>query len=380
MNEKKTVRVFAWASFLNDLGSDMIYPFWPFFVTTVLGADMAVLGFIDGLGDAIVSVSQAVSGYFSDRLRKRKVFIWLGYLFGSLSRIGYAMSVVWQHLIPLRVLDRAGKMRGAPRDAIIAEISTNEDRGKNFGFLRAMDNLGAVVGILLSILLIGFLGYRKLFLVAAIPSLIGVLLILIFIKERKTEAKIYKGISLKDVDSNFRLFILLSSVFAVSAFSYSFLLVYAKQAGFQIAFIPVLYLIFTFTASISSMPFGKLSDRIGRKSVIMMSFAIWGLVCLSIILFHSYAAVIIAFVLYGLHKGAMEPVQKAFVSELAPKEYKASSLGGFQMAVGLVALPSSVIAGLLWDKIGVSAPFYLSLALTFASMLMLVFVKEKNLK
>jgi MFS family permease len=182
---RKTVRTFASASFLNDFGSDMIYPVWPLFVTSVLGANMAVLGFIDGLGEAIVSISQAASGYVSDRIRRRKVFIWTGYLFGSLSRVGYALSTVWQQLIPFKILDRAGKIRGAPRDAIIADISTEETRGKNFGLLRAMGNLGAVSGIIVCILLFGLLGYRNLFFLTAIPSLIGALLIFSFIRAKK---------------------------------------------------------------------------------------------------------------------------------------------------------------------------------------------------
>ncbi|MDI6802033.1 MAG: MFS transporter [Thermodesulfovibrionales bacterium] len=236
---KKTVRTFALASFLNDLGSDMIYPIWPLFVTSVLGANMAVLGFIDGLGEAIVSVSQAASGYISDRIRKRKVFIWVGYLFGSLSRVGYAISSVWQHLIPFRILDRAGKIRSAPRDAIIADISTKENRGKNFGLLRAMDNLGAVCGIIGCILFFGLLGYRNLFLLAAIPSAIGALLIFSLIKERKlADVRIYNGLALKDLDKNFKLFLLLSSFFALGSFSYSFLLIYAKEFGFQVTDIP----------------------------------------------------------------------------------------------------------------------------------------------
>jgi MFS family permease len=147
---------FALASFLNDFGSDMVYPIWPLFVTSILKADMAVLGFIDGLGDAVVSISQAISGYLADRLRRRKIFVWTGYLFGSASRIGYAFSTVWGYLIPFRILDRAGKMRGAPRDAIIADISTDENRGKNFGLLRAMDNLGAVCGIIVCVWFLSF--------------------------------------------------------------------------------------------------------------------------------------------------------------------------------------------------------------------------------
>ncbi|MBU1614798.1 MFS transporter [bacterium] len=382
MNQKKaskTVRIFALASFLNDLGSDMIYPIWPLFVTSVLGAPMAVLGFIDGLGEAIVSISQAASGYISDRTRRRKIFIWTGYLFGSLSRVGYAISSVWQHLIPFRILDRAGKIRGAPRDAIIADISTKENRGKNFGFLRAMDHLGAVCGIIVCILFFKVLGYRNLFLLAAIPSVVSALLIFSLIKEKKpTDIRIFKGLSLKTLSLNFKLFLVSSSLFALGSFSYSFLLVYARELRFPVAFVPVLYLVFTVVAGVVSHPFGRLSDRIGRKQVLMLSYIFWGLTCFCFIFIQGYLTIILTFVLYGLHKGAMEPVQKAFVSELSPTEYRASGLGIFQMTIGLCALPASLIAGILWDKISIFMPFYFSLSLTILSLIMLIFVKEKG--
>lgn len=372
---KKTIAVFSLASFLNDFGSDMIYPIWPLFVTSFLGANMEILGLIDGLGDTIVSLSQAGSGYLSDRLRKRKVFIWSGYTFAAISRVGYALSTVWQHLIPFRVLDRAGKMRGSPRDAIIADVSTKKNRGRNFGILRAMDNLGAVCGIITTIFLFGILGYKKLFLIAAIPSLIATLLVLLFIKERKTKG-IYKGISLRDISPNFRLFLFLSALFALGSFSYSFLLVFAKEFGFKITFVPILYLIFTVTASLMSFPFGKLADKLKRKHVLIISYSLYGLLCLGFILIKSYWGIVGLFVLYGLHRAAIEPVQKTFVSELSPVKYRASSLGAYQVIVGLCALPASSIAGFLWVNFGATTPFYFSFVLSLLTIVLMLFVRE----
>ncbi len=376
---RKPIAIFSLASFLNDFGSDIIYPIWPIFVTSLAGVNMAVLGLIDGLGEAIASISQAGSGYLSDILRRRKIFIWTGYLFGATSRIGYAISKIWQYLIPFRVLDRAGKMRGAPRDAIVADVSTDENRGRNFGLLRTMDNLGAVCGILTSILLFSYMkwSYTNLFLLASFPSLIGVVLILLFIKDRKTK-EIYKGLSLTDLTFNYKLFLFLSAIFALGAFSYSFLLIYAERTGFGVSFVPVLYLIFTAVASLTALSFGKLADRLGRRSVLILAYLLWGLMCIGFIYVQDYLGVILFFVLYGLHRGAIEPVQRAFVSELSPIEHRASLLGVFQMTVGLCALPASIIAGLLWDTFGKQTPFSFSLGLTCLTVILMLFLKKKT--
>jgi MFS family permease len=376
---RRTVRTFALASFLNDMGSDIIYPIWPLFVTQVLKANMAALGFLDGLGEALVSLSQALSGYFSDRLRKRKIFIWIGYLCGGVSRLGYAMAAVWPHLIPFRILDRAGKIRSAPRDAIIADLSTDANRGHHFGIMRAMDNGGAVVGILICIGLVNIIGYRALFAMAAIPGLAASLLVLTAIKERKAEGiKVYKGMSLRDVGPNLRLYMVLNAVFALGAFTYSFLLIYARKFGFAVAFVPVLYLIYSFSASMLSIPFGRLSDRIGRKPVLFMAYALWAAVCLGVLFARSHALIVLVFVLYGVHKAALDPVQRTLVCELSPLSFRASCLGGFQMVMGLCALPASLIAGVLWETFGTSAPFYFSLGLTLVAGILLIFVKEKD--
>jgi MFS family permease len=378
---KKTIRTFAVASFLNDMGSDIINPIWPLFVTQVLKANMAALGFLDGLGEAIVSLSQAVAGYYSDRIRKRKVFIWTGYLCGAVSRLGYSASSLWQHLIPFRILDRAGKIRGAPRDAMLADISTDENRGRHFGLLRAMDNSGSVAGILISIALFNVLGYRLLFALAAIPSLIGAGLILRNIKESKTPGRrVFKGLAFKDIDRNLSLYIALNAVFALGAFTYSFLLLFAKSEGFKTGTIPVLFLVFSAVAAFLSYPFGRLSDRIGRKPVLFLAFFAWAAVCTGVIFARGLAAGASLFVLFGVHKAALDPVQRTLVAELAPQPYRASVLGGFQMVIGLAAFPASLVAGLLWDELGRRAPFMLSLGLTVIAAVLLLFVKENRRK
>jgi MFS family permease len=380
---KRIIRVFALASFFNDFGSDIIYPVWPMFITTVLRANMAVLGFLDGLGEALVSLSQAVSGTLSDRWQKRKVFIWTGYLCGSLSRLGYALSSIWTQVIPFRVLDRAGKIRSAPRDAMVADLSTEANRGRNFGLLRAMDNAGALAGILTCIILVNYLDLRVLFALAALPSLVSVAVILLLIREAKpAEKHVFKGVFFKDSSSNFRLYLISNAIFALGAFSYSFLLIFAKDAGFKPGFVPVLYLLYTAAASFLSLPFGRLSDRFGRKSILLLSFGLWSVVSLGMVFGRSLVFIGGMFVVYGLHKAALEPAQRALVSDLAPAGLRASFLGTFQMVVGLCALPASFLAGLLWDRFGRAVPFLLSLVLTVGSSVLLLFVKEtaKNKK
>lgn len=376
MNNKKRITIFGWASFLNDLGSDIIFPVWPLFVRS-LGASMSALGFIDGLGQALVSISQAFSGYLSDRVGKRKIFIWIGYLMGSIARVGYAFSTHWWHLIPFKALDRTGKIRSAPRDALVAESSSNYNRGRNFGFLRMMDNLGAVSGIIVCILFFEILGYRKLFLLAAIPSLIAVILILFFIVENPRPAvKTAFRFSVKKLTPNLKLFFIVSMIFYLGSFSYSFLIIFAKEHGFKTGFIPVLYLLFTVIASVVSLPVGRLSDKVGRKSILIIGYLFWVGVSLIFVSLDTKWAIILGFVFYGLHKGTVDPIQRVFVAELAPDKYRASILGVFQMLIGLTALFASFLAGILWDKFGIFVPFYLSIILSLLSLVLLFRIQE----
>ena len=378
---KRTVWTFASASFLHDMGADMIFSIWPMFLTTVLGANMAVVGLIDGLGDAFVSIAQAASGYLSDRLKKRKPFVWLGYFFGGIAKVGYSLAPTWHWVLPFRLLDRSGKMRGAPRDAIVSDLSTVHNRGRHFGTLRMMDNGGAIVGILASIVLVQLIPLRTLMLIAAIPSMLAVLLVLFVYHEQQPDGtKVFRGIHFRDFSPNLRLYTALSALFMLGAFSYSFLLLSAKSLGFSIGTMPVLYLLYTAVAALLSMYFGRLADRIGRKTVLLFSYGCWMGVALLFILFKSPAVVIGAFALYGVHIASLEPVQKALAAELAPKDLVASTLGGYQMIIGLVTFPASFLAGILWDRYGLIAPYLLSLILTALAGFLLLFLKDGSVQ
>ncbi|MDD5102807.1 MAG: MFS transporter [Candidatus Peribacteraceae bacterium] len=374
---KRTVWTFASASFLHDMGADMIFAIWPMFLTTVLGANMAVVGLIDGLGNAFVSIAQAVAGYISDRTRKRKAFVWMGYFFGSVAKVGYALAPTWHWVLPFRILDRSGKMRGAPRDAIVSDLSTDRNRGRHFGILRMMDNAGAMVGIIAAIVLVPLIPLRTLIMIAAIPSMLAVLLVLFVYHERTLNGtKVFKGIRLRDLSSDLRLYFVLSAFFSLGSFTYSFLLLSAKSVGFSIGTMPVLYLLYTAIAAALSLSFGKLADRIGRKIVLLFSFGCWIGVALLFLFFRSHIIVIAAFALYGVHVASLEPVQKALAAELAPRHLVASTLGGYQMIIGLVSLPASLVAGLLWDRYGLGAPYLLSLILTAFAGFLLLFLKD----
>jgi MFS family permease len=247
--------------------------------------------------------------------------------------------------------------------------------------MKAMDNLGAVCGIVVCLLLFEHIGFTNLFLIAALPSLISAFLIYKYIKEVKTsDKKLFAAFTLKDLDFNFRLFLVLNSIFTLGAFSYSFLLIFAGKSGFKATYLPIFYLIITVTAAIFSLPMGKLSDKIGRKKLMYLAFILWAAICGGFILSTNAIVVVAVFVLYGLHKAALETVQKTYTSELCPDCFRATGLGVFQMAIGICALPASLIAGFLWEKINMQAPFYLSLTLALAACFMLFFVKESNCK
>ncbi|MDI6859450.1 MAG: MFS transporter, partial [Methanocellales archaeon] len=296
------------------------------------------------------------------------------------SKMLLAFSLIWQHVFVLRSLERAGKgLRTAPRDAIIADSALA--RGKAFGIHRAMDTGGAILGSILAFALFWFfnLDFRTIFLIAAAIAFLA-LAPLLFVKERKREGGIQSmKISFKELPRSFHLFVIIAMLFALGNFSYMFFILRAQQffqARMSVALPILLYVWFNIIYTTFSIPSGALSDRVGRKNVLTLGYSLFGVTCMGFALSPSLLSLIALFGLYGLVYALVDGNQRAFASDFVAEELRGTALGTFHAAIGLATLPASLIAGLLWDFVGSTAPFYYGCVLSLVSTgLFVVFVK-----
>ena len=375
--------VFGAASFLNDAGSDMIAPIWPSFLTTQLGLSAGQVQMVDGLALMITSLSKLGAGFASDRSGKRKSFITLGYTLSSLARIGFVLAMFGYQYLQIvfwKSMDRLGKMRGPPRDAIVAGHSSEKDRGKAFGFLRALDTAGAVIGTIITFLLFQYLGYTGIILLAVIPSIGSVMVVSIYIKEKRGR-DIFKGVSLRGLDSNLKIFLTASVLFALATFSYSLLILLSAGFGYDVPKQTLLYLLFTTVYAASAYPFGRLSDSVGRKPVLIVAFLFLIMTALWANLFTiDMLTIIPLFIFFGLMNGALDPVQTSFVADLVEEERRASIIGAFQMAIGIAAFPAGLIIGYLWDTISPFWTFQYSIVLSFVALILLLLIKTNTVE
>ncbi len=340
-------------SFLNDLSSEMIMPILPMFITA-LGGSGFIIGLIGGLRDSISSILKVLAGYWSDKYGKRKVLVLLGYFTSALFKLLLAFSKIWPHVFLFVSLERVGKgLRTAPRDAIIAD-SMPEKRGEGFGIHRAMDTLGAIAGSVAVFLLFWYFrfNFNSIILIAAILAFLS-LIPLYFVKEKKRKPQdINLKIGFKNLHLPLKLFILISGIFALANFSYMFFILKAQELfkGKLSIGIPILlYILFNIFYAVFSLPFGRLSDKIGRKKVIAFGYLLFSITSLGFAFLKSLKFLIVLFALYGIVYAVIDGNQRAYVSDLSSEQLRATALGTFHTTIGLAALPGSLIAGFLWQ-------------------------------
>ena len=379
-------------SLLNDASSEIIYPLLPVFLTTGLGASAKAVGIIEGLAESIASLLKLFAGYLSDRWRKRKWFVVGGYALASFVRPFLGFAGNWQQVLAIRLTDRVGKgVRTAPRDAMIADTVDIEHRGLAFGFHRAMDHAGAVIGPLIGFLLVWLLvanrnaltagEYTRIFLLASIPAVLAVLVAVFFMRETTVHVDINTEtpkLSLRGFDSNFKRFLLIVALFTLSNSSDSFLILRAHDAGVSIALIPLLWAAHHGTKVLSSLYGGDLSDRLGRKRLIVSGWVLYAAVYGGFAFVNSEAAVWVLFLVYGIYFGLAEGAEKALVADLVRPEQRGTAYGLYNLAFGITVFPASLLMGMIWDWKGPTTAFLISAVMgATAAALLLLFVRPQ---
>ncbi len=368
-------------SFFSDISAEMVYPIIPLYLTAVFGATPTLVGVIEGIAESLASLLKVFSGYITDKRGKKKPVAFVGYAAGLVYKAALIFAGSWVGVLGARVIDRVGKgIRTAPRDVMVSESADKNQMGKAFGIHKALDMAGSAIGIIISYLLLKNAGenfaYKKLFAISIIPAVFG-LLMFFFIKEKKEHNQVTKREpfwqNMKRLDGQLKLYLMVAFLFTLGNSSNTFLLLRAKNVGFDDTGVILLYFIFNLTASILSIPLGKLSDKIGRKKLLVAGYLVFSSVYFGFAFASSQAVIVAVFVLYGLYTAMITGVERAFIAEISPKELKGTMLGMHSTVVGIALLPASVIAGLLWDGFGAPAPFLFGSGMSLAAALILLF-------
>jgi len=398
-NISPTVIALGAVSFLTDLSSEMIYPLLPLFLSTVLGAGAFAIGLIEGIAEMTASVFKIISGYLTDRSGRRRPYVVWGYTLSSMARPLIGLVRLWPLVLVLRFVDRIGKgIRTSPRDALIADVTDLRFRGWAYGFHRAMDHAGAIAGPLVAVLLLKVfdVSLRTVFLLSALPAALVVLIVLIFVKERRPVRAAADAVgsesgkkgetapqtpgqgtghgSLKD----FRLFMFAVVIFTLGNSTDAFLLLRLNHAGVDGTGVALLWSAFHVVKMVSTLLGGKISDRVGRKPMVITGWIYYAAIYLLFAFLETRGVLITTFLLYGVYFGLTEPVERAWVASLVPQKLMGRAFGYYNGAVGIASLPASLIFGLIWQKWGYEYAFVTGGLFALLGCVLISGVKEER--
>jgi MFS family permease len=410
----RNVIALSLVSLFNDASSEIIYPLLPLFLTGALGASASFIGLIEGVTESASSLLKYPAGRLSDRIGRRKEMVVAGYALASATRPLLTLAnAAWQ-VFGLRFIDRIGKgVRSAPRDALIADSVGAGGRGLAFGFHRAADHAGAIIGSLASAWLIGFFAgdYRAVFWAAAVPAFVALLILIFAVREERQRDRETGGqrdgeregrrdreieslsippslrpsvppsllLSLSDFDNNFKKYLGVLLLFTLGNSSDAFLLLRARQTGLSEAMIPLLWAALHVSKSLSSVAGGGLSDRFGRKRLIIGGWLVYAAIYAGFAFATTHLEIWLVFIFYGVYFGLTEGVEKAFVADLTPAESRGAAFGLYNLIIGVGAAPASLMTGLLWDRFGAVAALLTGAALSLTAVfLLMILVREAN--
>lgn len=373
---KKNVWWLSATSFFTDISSEMIFPILPIFLKSVLGAPFILIGLIEGVAEGLGSILKYFSGYLSDRIRKRKGLTFLGYSLSAISKLFFALAGNAYVVLAFRSLDRIGKgIRTSPRDALIAESVGEGERGKYFGIHRAADTAGAVIGTIIAIIILYFLDnnisetIRLILFLSFIPAVLGAAL-LFKVKETGalTEDRVGQAVQEKPrklfdfgtLSPNFKVFLVIAALFGLANYSYAFYILRADDIGLALFLIPVVYLIYNIFYASSVYPAGKISDRIGRKPLLLVAFILFAFLNIGFAFWVNTVTIWALFALYGLFIGLTDGVLRAFVTDLSARERQGEAFGLYHTVIGFATLGGNVLGGIIWQIYGAPWVFALS--------------------
>jgi len=368
-------------SFFTDISTEMVYPLIPLYLTGRFGVTPALVGVVEGVAESTASLLKVFSGYLTDRFQKKKLIAFSGYAGSLFYKLALLLSRSWWGILIARVIDRTGKgIRTAPRDVLVSESAGAGNMGKAFGLHKALDMCGAALGVLITWFLLRGgqedFNYKFLFMISVIPAVLGLCMFL-FVKQEKASPPPAKQRepfwrNVRQLDRQLLLYLAVVFLFTLGNSSDTFLILRAQDAGFDRVSVILLYFLCNVTAAALSMPFGRLSDKIGRKKLLVPGYLAFAACYFGFAFARGQALMIAIFVLYGAYTAMITGVERAFVAEIAPPALKGTMLGLQATVAGVALLPASVIAGALYKTRGPAAPFVFGAALSVAAAVILL--------